>query len=378
MKSIISIITHITGKKRALEQIHSTRFCAEGGPIMNVHTFELSTVVDYKIYLELAKLSYPDKRNEHRRICDRLTAYGLWITLYKSKKQYKFWETYHVYYRINPHRLFEQGDYLGLHRANELISTISEINHKLAEVSEYFPQIELCKLVRCDFCVNTTAPSKEFVEGVIEISNRSFTSVISKNYEQKKDYNRKANRYSLPKHEATFSKSYSTGQKAVEVSIYDKAWQLQQFKTPQAVDTNILRCEMRCFRPYIKRLGKKFGCDDVIGFFLKAEEIGNYVFKWQLRKLGLDKDFARLPAITAAIEQSNYKDKTRRELVETALEAARHRSLAVSLSGLPIDEAKKQMKKFGKLGISPMPIPHNAVIPNFFNFCEWVMEFARY
>ena len=179
MKSIISIITHITGKKRALEQIHSTRFCAEGGPIMNVHTFELSTVVDYKIYLELAKLSYPDKRNEHRRICDRLTAYGLWITLYKSKKQYKFWETYHVYYRINPHRLFEQGDYLGLHRANELISTISEINHKLAEVSEYFPQIELCKLVRCDFCVNATAPSKELVEDIIGIANRSFASVIS-------------------------------------------------------------------------------------------------------------------------------------------------------------------------------------------------------
>ena len=342
---------------------------------MNVHTFELSAVVDYGIYCELAKLSYPDKRNEHRRICDRLTQYGIWITLYASKNQkYKFWETYHVYYRINPHRLNSHGDYLGLCRADKLIETISEVNIKLAEVSEYFPQIELCKLIRCDFCVNTTAPSKEFVEGVIEISNRSFTSVISKNYEQKKDYNRKANRYSLPKHEATFSKSYSTGQKAVEVSIYDKAWQLQQFKTPQAVDTNILRCEMRCFRPYIKRLGKKFGCDDVIGFFLKAEEIGNYVFKWQLRKLGLDKDFARLPAITAVIEQSNYKDKTRRELVETALESASHRSLAVSLSGLPTDEGKNQMKKFGKLGISPMPIPHNAVIPNFFNFREWVME----
>ena len=378
MKSIISIITHITGKKRALEQIHSTRFCAEGGPIMNVHTFELSTVVDYGTYCELAKLSYPDKRNEHRRICDRLTAYGLWITLYKSKKQYKFWETYHVYYRINPHRLFEQGDYLGLHRANELISTISEINHKLAEVSEYFPQIELCKLVRCDFCVNATAPSKELVEDIIGIANRSFASVISKNYEQKKDYNRKANRYSLPKHEATFSKSYSTGQKAVEVSLYDKAWQLQQFKTPQAVDTNILRCEMRCFRSYIKRLSKKFRCDDIIGFFLKAEEIGNYVFKWQLKKLGLNKEFVRLPVMSSIIEISNYKQKVKCELIETADAAARHRSLAVSLSGLPIDEAKKQVKKFGKLGISPMPIPHNAAIPNFFNFYEWITEFAEH
>ena len=182
IKSIISIITHITGKITGIKTNSQHKVLCRKDVNMNIHTFELSCTVDYNTYCELARLSYPDKRNIHRRKCDRLTADGIWITLYESKKQYRFFETYHVYYRINPHRLYERGDYLGLHKANELIDTISEINHKLAEVSEYFPQIELCKLVRCDFCVNATAPSKELVEDIIGIANRSFASDIAKNY----------------------------------------------------------------------------------------------------------------------------------------------------------------------------------------------------
>lgn len=181
-------------------------------------------------------------------------------------------------------------------------------------------------------------------------------------------------RLEYPTLEATF-----TRKRDMEVSLYDKKEQLRLKMLPCEDCTDILRCEVRCFRNYIKSLCKKYGLQNrsVTEFFAKATEIGEYVFRHNSSKLSLDGDFYRLGTMKRIIEESNKQSEVKRRMVYIAEEAATRRDIKTVLRDMDRGEVKWLERHFRDLNLSPMPIPVHSSLPDGINFLELCLRYAR-
>lgn len=174
-----------------------------------------------------------------------------------------------------------------------------------------------------------------------------------------------------PKEEATFTNS-----KRVQVSIYNKQLQLEKENLHYEHRMDILRVEVRCYKKYINDLYTKFKIKSISDFFDDLFQVGNYVVEKQLKNLNFDMKFLRLEEIRNEILRQNYNKKTKNRMIEFAEAVAKHKSFSYKLEGFTIDEIKKLVKKFRKLGVSYRAIPVKSSIKSSFDFMDTVFKYA--
>ena len=349
---------------------------------MRVHTletsYELSGMEYSHIDKEIKKSKFASKYctyNLKKKLFSGLSKNGITICIYgieiPNAVTYAggYGLRFALLYEINPTRIFDHGNYVGLFDVDRLPDIIEVVNSLLKSVSDSLPKLEHCKLHRFDFCTNIEMPDHQLVADAIKLINRS---VCNRGYYQHMKHN--YGRLEYPTLEATF-----TRKRDMEVSIYDKKEQLKSENLPHNNCSDILRCEVRCFRDYIKSLCKKYGLANrsVTEFFAKAAEIGEYVFRHNLAKLSLDGDFYRLSAIKKIVEESNKQSEIKRRMVYIAEEAATRRDIKTVLRDMDRGEVKWLEHHFKDLHMSPMPIPVHSALSDGINLLKLCLSDDR-
>ncbi len=342
---------------------------------MNLHTFEVGcTLKDYEYknvhndFVQYKSLYYPDKHNENRKKFDGLKGRGILIYLYRVNIDEKHYVV-HINYRINPTRCFDGGDYLNVFHANDAYKIIPQVNDLLKTISSYLPLLNECHLVRLDFCSNIILGSETQVKEWIKQINQSYIPNIK--YHQKFIKDKRAGRYVVPKEEATF-----TRYNYVELSFYNKLHQILTEDIQVKKYPNILRCEARCFKNYIDFLKRKFQLTDIADFFDKLPEVGTYVFEHQMKSLGFSNNYYYLYEIREFIEQSPFKRKTKKRMIDFISAASKHKGISNAVIKEPILKPINIIKKLYSLDIAPMPLPCRSSIKSGTNILDLCLKYA--
>ena len=336
---------------------------------MLVHTLETSyelSGMEYSLIDREIKKSKPAGMyytyNPHMKLFAGLSEKGITIRIFGTEITNAvtyaggYGLRFTLFYEVNPTRLFENGNYVGLFDTDRLPDIIEIVNSLLKTVSDSLPKLEHCKLHRFDFCTNIEMPDHQHVSDAIKC-NKGYRQKMTRNY----------GRLEYPTLEATFTRMSD-----MQVSFYDKKEQLKSENLPHYGCPDILRCEVRCFRNYIKSLCKKYGLQNrnLLEFLNKATEIGEYIFKHNLSKLSLDGDFYRLGTMKRIIEESNKQGEVKRRMVYIAEQAATRRDIKTVLRNMDRGEVKWLEHHFKDLNLSPMPIPVHSSLPDGINFLE--------
>lgn len=332
---------------------------------MNVHTFEITCKLSGYRYKKIHEDLMACGSDYYKNKCKALRDKGIMITLIKREIDDGF--QFILVYRINPTRMKKDNgeNYIDLYNNNYSGDIINMANEIISGLSSHLPCIEECSLSRVDFCVNIRMKKEKQVKQCIKLLNQSFNQ--NDKYMQKILGYKKA----YPKEEATFTNS-----KRVQVSIYNKQLQLEKENLHYEHRMDILRVEIRCYKKYINDLYTKFKIKSISDFFDDLFQVGNYVVEKQLKNLNFDMKFLRLEEIRNEILRQNYNKKTKNRMIEFAEAVAKHKSFSYKLEGFTIDEIKKLVKKFRKLGVSYRAIPVKSSIKSPFDFMDTVFKYA--
>ena len=342
---------------------------------MTFHTFEVGTCLkglqfkninnDFKKY---SSQYFNDPNIDDRKIFIGLSTHGILIYIYKRQVDYNSF-VYYITYRINPVRIIDSTDYINLFHSNDSYKIHEMVNEKLKSISSYIPQLNECSLQRFDFCTNIVLKNSEEVKNFIRLINASY--IPNEKVIQKKNYDKRSGRFVIPKEEATF-----THGNYVEVSFYNKIHQLESERLPIEFYDDILRCEIRCQKPYITNLQKKFNVTDIEDFFYMLPQIGNYVYNTQLKKLNLSYDYLHLNEIYDKIENAAFKRKTKDKMKLLAKTASKHKGIENAVKSELVFNIKDIIKKFSKIGIASMPLSSRSKISSEINLLELCLRFA--
>lgn len=339
--------------------------------IMTFHTFEVGASLggqQFKnINNDLKKYSsqyFKDPGSEYRKIFTGLSNNGIIIYLYKREFDFDRF-VYYITYRVNPMRIMDETDYVNLFHSNNAYKIFEMVNRLLTSVSHNLPTMNECVVQRFDFCTNIVFENNEAIKDFIKLINASY--IHNHKLVQKKIHDGRAGRKVIPKEEATF-----THENYVEVSFYNKIQQLQSEHLPIKYNENILRCEIRCRRPYIYNLKKKFQINSTEDFFDILPDIGTYVYKSQLKKLNLSYTYLHLDEINEQIDNTTFKLKTKNKMKALSDSVAKHKGIANAI----IPHAGNIIEKFSELNINPMPLPHRSTIPSGTNLLDLCLKFA--
>lgn len=337
---------------------------------MTFHTFEAGTylygdrfrIINEK-FKEYGSAYYKDTKTRDRKIFNGLSGNGITIYLYKRDIDDGF--IYHLTYRVNPTRINNGNDYINLFHSNEAYDIFDKVNELLKSVSDSLPRLNDCILTRFDFCSNILFEKPETVPELIWLINVSYTA--NNKYVQKMNYDERAGRYVMPRTEAT-----STHPDYVEVSFYNKIYQMKTENLHIDWNPNVLRCEIRCGKNYINILRRKFKLKSIEDFFDNLPEMGTYMFTTQLKRLGLSYTYFRLDEIADKVDQSNLMDRTKRRIKEFTKYAAVHK-------GIMDARCKKSsagLAQLRELNICAMPIPRRSSVPSGINLPDLCLKFA--
>mgnify|MGYP000048025504 FL=1 len=332
---------------------------------MNIHTFEITCKLSGYRYKKIHEDLMACGSDYYKNKCKALRDKGIMITLIKREIDDGF--QFILVYRINPTRMKKDNgeNYIDLYNSNYSGDIINMANEIISGLSSHLPCIEECSLSRVDFCVNIRMKKEKQVKQCIKLLNQSFNQ--NDKYTQKILGYKKA----YPKEEATFTNS-----KRVQVSIYNKQLQLEKENLHYEHRMDILRVEVRCYKKYINDLYTKFKIKSISDFFDDLFQVGNYVVEKQLKNLNFDMKFLQLEEIRNEILRQNYNKKMKNRMIEFAEAVAKRKSFNYKLEGFTIDEIKKLVKKFRKLGVSYRAIPVKSSIKSPFDFMDTVFKYA--
>lgn len=347
--------------------------------IMTFHTFECRYQLGGNefaaIHRELKNLGcsyYTDKNNDNDRkyICTALSKHGIMIYITIRKTTYNSFVPMLIY-KINPTRMMEgnEDNYVDVFHCNNAVIIPQITNKLLKTISDKLPQIESCVLSRFDYCINIKLENEQQVVDSIKLINKAFDP--TSDYMQKLILHTQSSKQKYPKTEATFRKH-----NRVEISFYNKRIQLLQENLNVKWHDNILRAEFRCFKQYITDLYKRFDINTITDFFEKSIDIGHYVISHQLKKLRLNVIFCPLNSIENIIENTTFQKNTKLTMQLFAQDIAKHKSVKYVTDSYGHSIAKKFLKKFQKLHISPMPLHHRSSLPEPFNLENLIYRFA--
>lgn len=336
---------------------------------MSFHTFELKYKIrdvtrSMEIFESLSKPGgkfYKDKKEyADTWVCEKLRDNGIIIKIRNIKKNGYMHEM--LYYKINPRRVMNDNDYIGLFESSEAKDMLNRIDELIeSKFNMALPSVESMKLNRIDFCTNVLLNGQEEVKAYIEILKRGLTL---KKYSLQKYDNPIAKRKTLSKNGLTY-----IGENGVNITYYNKFREMSEQNLPMRdVEqlNKILRIEIQCKNKKVKRLYKKYMIKDVNGFLYLSNKIGREIFEKYSNLFCGAGDFYRLDAVKRSIEKSSFKTNTKKLMTELAEYSAKHSSLDKAVSEMSErygdDKTQKVLKKFDELGISPVIIPRRSVI----------------
>ena len=342
---------------------------------MTFHTFEVSTYLTgtqchtvNNSFKKYGHLYYKDSEIENRKIFEGLRNKGIVIYLYKRDTDDSRF-VYHLSYRVNPTRMFDSDDYVNLFHANHVGAMIEQFDKVVSDCSPALPQFNECSLARFDFCSNVILPDAEAVAAFIKLINQS--AIPCDRYKQKMKRDTRAGRYVFPKEEATFKH-----EDYVEISFYNKIHQLESERFTLDWNTNILRCEVRCYKMYINTLMRKFEIKTAEEFLYYLPEIGTYVFSMQFKNLNLSHRWYRLREIEKTVDSRPLKNKWKKRLKNFAQSAAMHKGIQNINDADDLIHAGKSIKKLADMNICAMPLPCRCPIESETSLLDLCLEYA--
>ncbi len=323
---------------------------------MNYHTFELAyslTPFENKSYTDLLYKSgktYIDKYEYVPTVvCETLKKHGIIIKIQQfTKNEYTH---YVMYYRINPRRVMEKNNYIGLFNAKDTDRMMDKVNKHLKSIN--MPSADNCKIHRIDFCTNIVMSGQDEIFEYIKLLQRGF---YPKKYESELFYDMTAKRSKFPKNSCNIIKK-----KLVKITYYNKYDQLQENKYCQNTEEaiNILRAEIQCEKRKVRHLIDKFGYTKVRTFLKHSDEMGNYVFNHYANKFCGSGDFYKIDEIYRKIDKSKVKTKSKEMMKELIWLSAKHSSVQKAIHKLRWNykTTSNILKKFDNIGVSPIVIP---------------------
>lgn len=330
----------------------------------SIHTFELSKQLTKFEYHQIKDTLYRSQEKDKKKyiyreykghyFCEKYKDNGVRIYLEHNKCESGF-DTYFVRMIINPRVLIEPGcSYLGILPPER--SSIKEIKSAFKELfggtvfdnditSYYLSRVDLCTNIRCD-------TNKLFRELIRVLRKLPTPSKYERKFYKHKN-KKKANRYN--KHYLRFCCGTH------ELIIYDKTYQIRNGNLIIAYEDlpkGVLRFEVHCERPYIKRIEKNADTSDVLEtLWLMTQESEDRIIDHFSRCFS-DVQFMQMEELERKIKDSGYKKENKTAMLELVNQLQRIQS---------VDKALKRMRKAGfdtdglldrftKLGISPIPL----------------------
>jgi len=348
----------------------------KGMMIMNYHTFETSYQLTSNEMNVISKIlrnaggKFYDDKNEFvpTKVYEGIRKKGIIITLRTyCNDDYKY---YFLQYRINPRRVMEHNNYIGLFNSKDTDIMLDKADKYLHSVNTNMPSVNYCKLNRIDFCCNIELSSQKEIYDYIKILQRGY---YPNKYSPETYYDKTAKRYKFAKE--TFTGTYKD---ILSVTYYNKYKQLKENPYCQNTEDakNILRAEIQCGKKKVKHLINKFGCTSIKTFLNNSDRIGEYVFSQYANKFYGSGDFYKLDEIYNIIDNSEFKQKSKRVMKNVVKLSANHSSLDKAFKELKMsrNDIKKVMNKFNKIKISPVVIPRRFKFDMFINPLTLALE----
>lgn len=341
---------------------------------MSYHTFELKYQLSYQEREHLiealrhkGKVYVDDYDYRHPTVCEALRKYGITIEFTQFiKNDFIF---HMMYLIINPRRVMDENNYIGIFDADDTDKMLDRLDNHLQKLTPLMPYVDSFKLNRIDFCTNIRMRSQDEVMSYIRILQKGR---IPKKFSIDTYYDLTSKREKLYTNSITFSRN------SMSVTFYNKYSQLQENKHCKNIEDakNILRAEIQCKKNMVDYLSKKFHHRTVRDFLRNSYEIGEYVFKFHIPKFFGGGDFYKLDTVINKIRNSNLKQASKEKMIAFAEQSANHKGLqnAIISNSLKPDKYKSLMKKFNKIGISPIIIPRRYKYDSFENPLSLVLE----
>ena len=174
---------------------------------MNFHTFELS----YKLSTDDVRIVYNElynyKPKDDCAVFNALQDYGI-IIFIKKYKQDEY--NHHVlYYRINPRRVLENHNYIGIFNSKNIDKLIKKFNILIKTVSPFLPEFDSCNISRIDYCSNVELNDQAVIDSYINLLKRGY---FPSKYTIKKYKNEKSKRNTLSKNGISYVEAGSIDQ----------------------------------------------------------------------------------------------------------------------------------------------------------------------
>ncbi|MGN1097544.1 MAG: hypothetical protein ACI4SS_01460 [Clostridia bacterium] len=347
---------------------------------MSYHTFELRykvpdyTVIDEALFNGNGK-SYMDKKDHNAYIFESLKDKGIII----KRRFVEFGDALPastrpfytmLYYKINPRRVMEDNNYVGIFDASGTDEMLDRVNELIYDKYGYeLPSADSMKLHRIDFCSNVLMSGQEEVCEYLNLLKRG---KIQKGYDLKQIYSETGKRYVTTKNGLTYN-----GSSGIDITYYNKYMEMTSEKLPfcdAETLSKILRIEIRCGKSKIKHLRKLFNVNTVRDFLNSSDSISGYVFSKYANIFFGSGEFHKLPKLYELIDGSGFKKKTKDAMKELAKETAVHKSLDEGIRILRKEYGKEKvnriLKNFDKINASPIAVSKRSRFEHFENPCE--------
>lgn len=333
-----------------------------------VHTFSAGMVLTYKQFKKVRKAcnetgcaqdSSDIWTGKEEIYCYAYHGQGIKVFLYGKPGR-----LYRLRVQIEPCRVLGESDPTALaDLSNRQYKELVKVVDKMLKTLKVPCSIDEMKISRCDLTVNVEFSSKEELMEYLRIYRKS---LCIRHYEPV-FFKKNGKKVKDPK--VANDHSHCISCKSASFLIYDKIAQLQMIERydEALAGRHILRLEAELKRPALKaRLGKS-ALDTNYKLLSSAAQKTEKVIRWYLSRMQPTCGrYLRYEDAVETVENCGFKKKTRRKMLFLLRKTSDSESLTTALDKLKKKrclsktQCRNILKKFEKLGISPITLRNNS------------------
>lgn len=333
----------------------------------SIHTLELSQQLSYKDRQKLVdwlydkqkrdgsknEWIYKDKEEKNTYVCPKYKGKGIRIKIKKIQSN-----EYMLYLTVNPRKVIDpNSSYRGIlpNKKAALDDLVKKFKKRLKD-SPFEENLNAYTLTRVDCCTNIACDyGKIFRETVRVLRKLPTPPKYTRIYSQCND---KEQAKQIDKH----SVQMACGSK--KLVIYDKTTQMENENLvgkSEKLPAGILRFEVQLMQKAIYKLAKEQGLGDNVDQIWHMMQSSQQVLLNSFSQCFLDVSFCQIEQIAQAIDQSNFKKKTKKQMHALSQQLQRKQSVDAAIEAMELSKADglKLLKKFQTLAISPIPLWKN-------------------
>ena len=300
-------------------------------------------------------------------ICEDLKKSGIIISLIRCCKYENDHYIYHycgIRYRINPRRVIDQNNYVGIFDKGNVREMIDETNDLLYKVLDKLPPLNKCQLNRIDFCHNYKFKDQKTAEAFMEMVKRCN---ILPGSELELFYDEKLGKDVISENGIKMSF------KNCSISIYNKYAQMieQNYSFPDIEDARgVIRFEIQALYGKVYYIRKKHGIKELVDFLNNTDELAMDQFNYYFPKLFCKGDYYSYEEAVIKVSNSSFSKKIKKRMYNL-LSLTIHNSLDDALTVMKEKLSSAQinwvLNKFNILDLNPSTIPRRLGVKCFQN-----------